>query len=452
MDNHPIPQDVTGFQFKLIGNMTVKQFGYLAAGGVMAVIFYYIPIFIFIKIIFVPFFILTGVAFAFFPIEGRPLDMMVTHFIKALLSPNQYLYSKVGAKLAISTLPHQRTIREIQQQHPTKTQTAKIAPNPLERKEQLSTYLSHLPKHQVTKFDEKEESYMRSLFSLSLPPTPRELQQIQTPVLPIVPEYELTQGPSRVITAEILEDRTAPVSYSSDSPGESASFTPQAETHDADEKLTEKVLEEKTDDLEKELAAAKEKEQQARSREEADVNHKKVLDLSSQLQDAVAAKQKLEEELLQLKKEMAKKDTPQVVDPQELKQPQYKKSQTALESQFVHKIPKNLARAKGIPIIPDSPNVIAGVVKDPRNNQLANILVEIKDKEGSPIRAFKTNQFGQFASATPLANGEYTIELEDLQGKHKFDQIELIANGDVLLPLEILSHDAREALRKELFS
>ncbi|EKD47460.1 MAG: hypothetical protein ACD_66C00049G0001, partial [uncultured bacterium] len=28
MEQHPVPQNVTGFQFKLIGDITLKQFAY----------------------------------------------------------------------------------------------------------------------------------------------------------------------------------------------------------------------------------------------------------------------------------------------------------------------------------------------------------------------------------------------------------------------------------------
>src|SRR3989344_2659950 len=104
MDNHPIPQDVTGFQFKLIGNMTVKQFAYLAAGCVLAVIAYYTPVTalwaVVIKYMLVPVFGLTGAAFAFLPYEGRPLDTIVSHFFMALFKPNQYIYQKKGGRLA----------------------------------------------------------------------------------------------------------------------------------------------------------------------------------------------------------------------------------------------------------------------------------------------------------------------------------------------------------------
>jgi hypothetical protein len=102
MENHPIPQDVTGFQFKLIGNMTVKQFAYLATGCIFAIILYYAPVFLLLKLFFIPLFAGSGAALAFLPIDGRPLDVMVSQLIKALVSPNQYVYRKVGTHFAFT--------------------------------------------------------------------------------------------------------------------------------------------------------------------------------------------------------------------------------------------------------------------------------------------------------------------------------------------------------------
>ena len=39
-EQHAVPQDITGFQFKLVGDMTLKQFGELAFGVIMAYLFY----------------------------------------------------------------------------------------------------------------------------------------------------------------------------------------------------------------------------------------------------------------------------------------------------------------------------------------------------------------------------------------------------------------------------
>src|SRR5438874_1057097 len=108
MDQHPIPQDVTGFQFKLIGTMTVKQFGYVACGVVSAVVLFYLPIHsalgILLKVFLIPALGASGVIIAFVPVDGRPIDVMTSNFIKALFSPNQYIYHREGKKLSFTTI------------------------------------------------------------------------------------------------------------------------------------------------------------------------------------------------------------------------------------------------------------------------------------------------------------------------------------------------------------
>ena len=114
--------------------------------------------------------------------------------------------------------------------------------------------------------------------------------------------------------------------------------------------------------------------------------------------------------------------------------------------------PKNLNKNIGASSIPDSPNLITGVTRDPRGNPLSNILVEIKDKENNPIRAFKTNEVGKFASATPLMNGTYTVEFEDPKAQNKFEKITMHVAGQIIMPIEAISIDTREELRRSLFA
>lgn len=111
-----------------------------------------------------------------------------------------------------------------------------------------------------------------------------------------------------------------------------------------------------------------------------------------------------------------------------------------------------MGKSVGIPIAPEFPNMITGIIKDPRGNSLPNILVEVKDKTGNPVRAFKTNALGQFQASTPLSNGTYRIEFEDPKSQNKFDIIEFIASGQIILPIEVISEDTREELRKSLFN
>lgn len=96
MEQHPVPQNVTTFQFKLIGDMTLKQFLYLATGSVIA---YCLFIFAASKYPYIswPLIIissLTGAAFAFLPIQERPLDQWVGAFFNAIYSPTKRVWKK----------------------------------------------------------------------------------------------------------------------------------------------------------------------------------------------------------------------------------------------------------------------------------------------------------------------------------------------------------------------
>jgi hypothetical protein len=155
-------------------------------------------------------------------------------------------------------------------------------------------------------------------------------------------------------------------------------------------------------------------------------------------------KQQLEERLTQLQKQMD-------MQKQTIYSPTVAKMEVQ-QTQFVRSIPQNMTKSVGLPTVSEFPNVISGIVKDPRGNPLPNILVEIKDSQANAVRAFKTNALGQFASATPLNNGDFTIEFEDPRGQNKFDTVGFKANGEIILPIEVISVDTREELRRSLFN
>lgn len=96
MGPHPIPQNVTSFQFHLVGDMTLKQFGYLATGSIIAYILFVFlaPVY---PLIAWPLIILSaclGAAFAFLPYGSRPLDYWLTAFLKAIYSPTKMTWMK----------------------------------------------------------------------------------------------------------------------------------------------------------------------------------------------------------------------------------------------------------------------------------------------------------------------------------------------------------------------
>jgi len=407
MENHPIPQDITGFQFKLIGDMTIKQFAYVAGGVIIAWIFYILPLFIFIKIPLALAFGALGAALAFLPVGGRPMDVMIKNFFKAVFSPTQYVYQKTGGQLLAENPDALKTFNQ-----------KRLSISEMSEK-QLSEFLENLPRG-TNKLDKKEMVFFQSLneYGANKP----------SQALPVsVPEHAYANmGPEAGLKAQqSVQDKAQ----------EAKILTPNEDLQKT-AALLEKELKE---------AKAKEAQQPQIDSKEYLLAHQKVLELSKNLNDLSLQKQQLETKLIDLQKKMESSQKP-------VYSASVAEAQAPKETKFVRSIPQNMAKQVGFPVTPEFPNIITGIVKDPRGNPLPNILVEVKDTQGNAVRAFKTNALGQFASATPLVNGDYTIEFEDPKEQNKFDTVGFSAKGEIILPIEVISVDTREELRRGLFN
>ena len=94
MQQHAVPRQITTFEFKLIGFLTLKQFIYLVLFFPAAYVVYMlfpIPI---LNYIFAFAVALFGIGLAFIPINDRPLDVWVMNFFLRLRSPTQFIYKK----------------------------------------------------------------------------------------------------------------------------------------------------------------------------------------------------------------------------------------------------------------------------------------------------------------------------------------------------------------------
>lgn len=94
MKQHPVPQHIASYQFRLIGEMTVKQFLELALGLVGAWLLFSLKISPIIKFPLAFLSGITGAALAFLPLEERPLDRWILSFFRSVYSPTQYLWKK----------------------------------------------------------------------------------------------------------------------------------------------------------------------------------------------------------------------------------------------------------------------------------------------------------------------------------------------------------------------
>ena len=379
MENHPIPQDVTGFQFKLVGSMTIKQFGYVGAGVILSVIFFYSPLAWYLKFVLVPLFALIGISFAFLPIGGRPLDLMTGYFLNALIKPNQYVYQKVGGSLSFMELNLQPLAPKATSAKTTSTQ---IDPKLIKKEEQLLSYLYNTTTEPNSPIDKREDQFVAQLFS-----QPAAIPQ--SPMPAAIPNNAGLNQPNPAPTAHVepmphaqalntnlQTPQSSTISESAIPPAPQASPTP----------------------------------------------------LNPTTQSAAPSSQLPQEQLEHTTQ-------PTIV-------------QIAPDTSTVS---QQASGQSGSVISGDFPNLINGIVKDSRGNVLPGILVEVLNKDQESVRAFKTNALGQFASATQLSNGVYTLAFEDPKNQHRFTSVQIEANGSTIAPLTILSVDAREELRRSLF-
>lgn len=91
---HAIPQQISSYEFKLVGDMTLKQFLKAVGGIVIAIIIKGTGLLAIFKWPLMLISAGTGLALAFVPFEDRPLDTWLKAFLKSIYSPTIYTYKK----------------------------------------------------------------------------------------------------------------------------------------------------------------------------------------------------------------------------------------------------------------------------------------------------------------------------------------------------------------------
>lgn len=322
---HPVPQHISSYEFRLVGDMTLKQFGQLAGGVLVALFFYALPLNSFFKWPLVGLSAFMGFALAFVPIEETPLSTWIMAFAKSVFAPTMFVWDKQTElpdmfKPIIHTAP-------LAQKTTSPADTA-----------QLNAYLKTLPSSQISNSEESPQiKKILNLFeSTSLP---ADLPSAPTPVI-------------------------VPLAKPVIAPAPKPQFQPRPEPV-----------------------------------------------------------------------ESAKK--PNFVYSQEIKAP--RRTQPVFlpsdKSIFPRKVVIPFAANLPFPAPPTRPNLLAGMVLDQREDMIENAIIEIRNKDGLPVRALKTNKLGQFMIATPLENGVYELETE--KDGFTFDIMKIEAKGEIINPIKI---------------
>ncbi len=164
MQEHPVPQNVTGYEFHLIGQMTLKQFMEVAGGIVVAVVINATNLPEIIRYPLMGVAGLTGLALAFLPLEGRPLDRWFFAFIRSIYQPTLFYWKKTD------------TTPPVFQYHPPKNldTSPQVDYTPI-RQSRVQEYLTTI-RPSVIPVDEEDTRALEvlSLFTASTPKQPTQ--------------------------------------------------------------------------------------------------------------------------------------------------------------------------------------------------------------------------------------------------------------------------------------
>jgi hypothetical protein len=397
---HPIPQNVTNFEFHLVGDMTLKQFGYLALGlGIAFLTFIGLATpFPFVAYPIILISAATGAAFAFIPIQERPLDHWLAAFFKAIFQPTKLSYqSKILKK-----------------------------EDPFFGK-RLGMYLKN--KHNSPGFKTLQ---MATLSNLSQGSNPA----------PITAPPATSRKPS--MADRLLSGLNQPAKASPQptvppgQPVSQASLTPLGSIpassvvkevpKPADLKKTVDLAKEAQETQSKILKIEKQLDQIKATVAQPGTDTKFYID---QFQSLLTDLQKLNEHASGTAHDLAVLANVPPAPVSETTSP----TSTAPKVSAEPAPPLIPAQPKTIPSVTLTtfPNVINGVVTDSQGNYVEGAIVVAHDKQGLPVRALRSNKLGQFVAATPLSNGVYTIVVE--KDSMLFDKVSIELKNEIMPPI-----------------
>lgn len=148
MEQHPVPQHIASFEFKLFGNLTVRQFVTLAIPLAFAALIFFSNLPVYLRFPISITFAGLGLFASLVPVQGRPLDKWVVLFIKAIMAPTQRIWVK-DAKLP--------EFLDIVVSQPKSAKNIEAEPITAGDRERLRSYLRSVPRGQVSPFDVKEQ-------------------------------------------------------------------------------------------------------------------------------------------------------------------------------------------------------------------------------------------------------------------------------------------------------
>ncbi|QQG47649.1 MAG: PrgI family protein [Candidatus Woesebacteria bacterium] len=204
MQEHPVPQQISSYSFKLVGDMTLKQFFEVAGGVGVGILFYITGLPGVIKWPLILISVITGGALAFIPFEERPLEQWIFAFFRSIYSPTLFYWKKLEARpqyfqkeLPVIPEQFQKPKEQVQEIEAIKPEIlAQIQKKEVQKADtQTQNFLSNLENTEKAFL-----SQINNLFSLNLvPPKPSKVHPDligEKPSLTVPPTLKVAVSPS----------------------------------------------------------------------------------------------------------------------------------------------------------------------------------------------------------------------------------------------------------------
>ena len=431
---HAVPQNIMDVEFKLIGELTMRQFVYIlvfAIAAYMAKLSVPQP-FTWFSVVGLG---LMGLGLAFVPYEDRGLDEWIINFLKAINMPTERIWKKEW-KIPVG-LAYEQSLHFVQQELIT------LAPTASRRK--LEEYLDQRGQDkEKDPLDIPEEMYrtmVREAFKTKESASPQGVRPSTTATSKDIifrgaqPPSEAQEKPTGEMGKDdgtIKEVKTA-----------QAQNTPSKEQYEgAKKKETEKSKRE-ADEAFRQTKLNKIIETRIRKSKIKPLDEGKsrgIIPLKPLTQHSGRKFVNLTPSQGQIVLPIRGERVMQIArDEDATTEEKSKKMRKLLSQTHREKEREKKLSVKQIPSMVKKPNVVSGVIKNRRGEYINGVVLVIKNEKGEPVRALKTDKVGRFLVSTPLANGKYKLEVDGAkQTNLAFDIIPLEVKGALLPSFEII--------------
>lgn len=464
---HAVPQNIMDVEFKLIGDLTMRQFFYLMIFSGIAYAAFTLKIPLILRWPTIIGSILLGLGFAFIPVEDRGFDEWIVNFFRAVYQDNQRIWKKEPTppsaflhenisivKQELITLAPTSSRRKLEQYLTYQQKATKI--DPLDIPEQAyidkihNAYIDYKPTRTAVALDEP----MVTVEPFLQPSGP----QFEGQELPDKEKEEKAEAPKQKPIDEVSTfkpiqviqkrpKRIEPIRVPTDAQN-GASLSPITPDRHSGRKFTnllgndgnivlpirgEKILslegsienenidrdtEQKAERLKQYIAQIKQTEKNfsATSRNETQIETETPKEKATPLPDGTYSED-IKKQMGDMAKPVDKSVGEEVQDPT---------------------INASNVKSEEVPV-PTVPNILSGKVKDKEGKGIQNILLIIKNAHNDPVRAIKTNALGHFTISNPLPNGPYKINVDvNKETGLTFDIIDVEASGGIIQPMEFI--------------